>query len=102
MNDEYLTTFPPTFISSRFKNGSTYMQRRVIRRMKYLAGYPGHTAKKIQKDELDFVLTEVDKYGMGTQRTLEEFHEFSQIEIDEKGDLICTKRLDWCMDQTLY
>ncbi len=90
------------FMSLRFKHGSVYMQRRVIRRMKYLAGYPGHTAKKIKKDDLGFVLTEVDKYGMGTERTLEEFIKFSQIEIDDKGNLVCTKRLDWCMDQTLH
>lgn len=78
------------------------MQNKVNRRMKYLVGYHQHTAEKINKDNQGYVLEEVEKYGMGDERSREDFHKFSQITIDNiTGSLVCTKRLAWCMDQTL-
>ncbi len=68
--------------------------------MKYLMGYPHHTAEHIKEDHLEYVLAEVDKYGLGSVRKWEDFMEFSEITINAtNGDLECPKRLDWCHDK---
>ena len=78
------------------------MKGRVTRRMQHLVGYPRHTAEKIQADDEGFILVEIEKYGMGDERSRDDFIKFSEITIDNAtGNLLCTKRLDWCMDETL-
>jgi len=80
------------------KFGNNWFQKYTIRRIKNLCGYPLHSSKHIEADGQGFLLVDLDNYGMGTERSLEMFMNFSQISINHtNGDLVCTDRLDWCV-----
>ena len=87
----------------RFKKfGNNWLQKRTIRRIKHLVGYPFHTTEKIKEDGLGYLLVDIEDYGLGNTRSRDDFMEFSQIKVDHTtGDLVCTKRLDWCVRGTV-
>jgi hypothetical protein len=43
------------------------------------------------------LLADIENYALGSARSWEDFMEFSQIKVNHtNGDLVCTKKLDWC------
>lgn len=79
-----------------FKNG--WLQKRTLRRIKNICGYPLHTTELIEKDNQTFVLVDKENYGLGTVRTWEEFMEFSELKVNKTtGALDCRKGgIPWC------
>ena len=70
--------------------------------MKNLCGYPRHSVEKIEEEKQRFVLVDIENYGMGPERSLDDFMEFSGIKINyEIGRLDCPKKLKWCVDAAL-
>ena len=68
-----------------------------------MCGYPLHTTQHIETDNEDFILADIEKYGLGSERSWEEFMEFAQIKVNQtNGDLVCPKRLDWCVAGTKF
>jgi Glycosyltransferase (GlcNAc) len=78
-------------------NLNTRLQAHVIRRIKYMVGYPTDTAEEIQKGSDEIVLTEAEHYSMGTVRTREAYLELTGIDpVNE----VCSK-MDWCINGEL-
>jgi len=72
------------------------LQKPVIKRIKNLAAYPTASDEKIKQEGHEFVLIDKEYYGLGSERTREEYMEFAGISIDyEAGALTCTP-IRWC------
>ena len=72
------------------------LQSPVIKRLKYLAGYPDATIDKIKAAGLDYVLTDMEHYGVGEERTLEEYMEFAGISVDLQNNALKCSPITWC------
>eukprot|EP00586_Coscinodiscus_wailesii_P020892 CAMPEP_0172519120 /NCGR_PEP_ID=MMETSP1066-20121228/291225_1 /TAXON_ID=671091 /ORGANISM="Coscinodiscus wailesii, Strain CCMP2513" /LENGTH=572 /DNA_ID=CAMNT_0013301641 /DNA_START=158 /DNA_END=1876 /DNA_ORIENTATION=+ len=70
------------------------IQKPVIQRVKHLVGYKSATKEIIKKDGLDVVLTDMDYYGMGKERTWDEFMTFANMKATE-DHLLCSLN-SWC------
>jgi UDP-GlcNAc:polypeptide alpha-N-acetylglucosaminyltransferase len=77
------------------------LQGPVIKRLKHLAGYPDATLEKIKAAGIEYVLMDMEHYGVGTERTLEDYFEFTGIYVDEKNDALQCKKIEWCMKARL-
>jgi hypothetical protein len=71
---------------------STRIQDQVVNRVKHLVGYPEVTPVALKKIGLGHVLIEMNHYGLGTNRTREEYITLTNINFKEK---ICN-RMTWC------
>ena len=75
-----------------------FLQKRMIRRIKCFVGYPLHSAEKLKEENLDQLLTDAETYGLGSVRSQKQFMDFAEIKVNNtNGDLVCTDRLDWCV-----
>lgn len=72
------------------------LQSPVIKRLKHLAGYPDATIDKIKAAGLDYVLTDMEHYGVGEERTLEEYMEFAGISVDLQNNALKCSPITWC------
>ena len=72
---------------------SNKIQAHVIKRIKYMVGYPETTRALVEADGDGIVLTEVDKYSMGTVRPASDYLELTMIDPVEKK---CPARMPWC------
>jgi len=87
-------------ISNMWKNFKTsFLQRHTIRRIKNLCGYPLHSKEKIEAEDIGFILADIEKYGLGSERSWEEFMNFAGMTVNhENGDLVCPQKpLEWCI-----
>lgn len=76
------------------------LQGPVIKRLKHLAGYPDATDALIKQQGLDYVLTDMEHYGVGHERTLEQYMEFSGISVDKQNNALKCTSISWCHDGT--
>lgn len=72
------------------------LQGRVIKRIKNMVGYPDATLEKINTENINFVLTNIDQYGLGSVRSWEDYMSFAGMSIDEEHDAIVCSRIEWC------
>jgi hypothetical protein len=72
------------------------IQHKVLKRIKHMVGYPDSSLEKIKADHIEFVLQDLEYYGLGTVRTWEEYMEFTNMSIDKENDVIVCSRIDWC------
>jgi len=75
---------------------NTKLQGSVIKRIKHMVGYPDATLEKIKVGKIEFVLENLDQYGLGTTRTRDEYMKFAGLEVDEKHAALQCKRIEWC------
>lgn len=68
------------------------LQGRVIDRVKNLVGYPESTDEIVKGRGDEIVLTDREHYGLGSERTLEEYMKLTQIDVEKKE---CRKMI-WC------
>ena len=68
------------------------LQGRVVQRVKNLVGYPETTDEKLEAKGDTIVLTDRDRYGLGTERTLQEYLTLTNIDVDKKT----CDRMPWC------
>ncbi len=76
------------------------LQGPVIKRLKNLAGYPDATVEKLKAEGIDYVLTDMEHYGVGDVRTLEEYMEFAGISVDTQNNALQCSRIAWCTQGT--
>ena len=72
----------------------------VRQRIKYMMGYPEApkrtSDKTMEADQLDPLL-EIDHYGLGTERSREEYYQFAEVNVVEKT---CGP-MKWCTEGSL-
>ena len=73
-------------------NLNTRLQKHVIRRVKYMVGYPEDTREAIIAEGDGDALTEYEHYSLGTERTPEAYLELTNIDLATKQ----CKRMQWC------
>ena len=73
----------------------------MLKRIKHYVGYPDATKDKIRQDfdgdgNVDeLLLTELQHYGLGTERTREEYFKFANLKIDTEHDAVdCLNHFD--------
>lgn len=71
------------------------LQSRTIQRIKYLVGYP-QTRQNLQNQSDSLVLTDLDKYGLGTQRSWRDYMDFAHLTIDEEKNALMCSKIEWC------
>jgi Glycosyltransferase (GlcNAc) len=82
-------------VGRAFKRGigfSNRLQSQIINRVKNLVGYPDVTFESLQAEQLDDVLTELQHYGLGTNRTRDEYIKLTGINFHQ---LRCPN-MRWC------
>jgi len=72
------------------------LQGTVIMRIKNLSGYPIARTEKLKELDIEFVLTDLEHYGLGDTRSREEYMEFASISVDEENDALQCHRNVWC------
>ena len=83
----------------RKSGGNNKLVEIMLKRVKNFVGYPDSTVDKIRQefdgtgnggvDEL--LLTELEHYGLGTERTREEYFKFANLQIDTEHDAVDCK-----------
>ena len=76
---------------------SNALQDKVIGRVKNLVGYPDSSYAKLVKSGYDIVISKIGFYGVGSERTLREYLEFTNIDpVKQKCG-----QMKWCDGQKL-
>jgi Glycosyltransferase (GlcNAc) len=76
--------------------GNNAIQAIVIPRIKHMVGYPDSSLDKINAQGINFVLKDIEHYGLGSVRSWEEYMEFAHMSIDKEHDVIVCSRNEWC------
>jgi len=78
-------------------NMSNALQDKVIGRAKNLVGYPDSSYEELVKSGYDIVISKIGFYGVGSERTLREYLEFTNIDpVKQKCG-----QMKWCDGQKL-
>jgi hypothetical protein len=72
------------------------LQEKVIKRTKYMVGYPDSSVEKIHAAGLDLVLEDIQYYGVGSLRSWGDYLEFACMSIDQEHDIIVCSHNEWC------
>jgi len=83
------------FKTNRGANNNV-LQNPVIKRIKHLVGYPGATIEKIKKADIEYVLEDLQHYGLGKARTMEDYLNFAGISKDYEKDALVCHPIPWC------
>eukprot|EP00977_Amphora_coffeiformis_P030216 scaffold45506_cov153-Amphora_coffeaeformis.AAC.1 len=75
------------------------LQKPVIKRVKNMVGYPDASLEMIKKEDIEFVLIDIDHYGLGSERSWNDYLEFAHMHFDEH-DVIQCKNIEWCNQGT--
>jgi hypothetical protein len=75
---------------------NTKLQGPVLKRIKHLVGYTDATLEKIRENHEEFVLQDLDYYGLGTANSRDEYLAFAGITVDEKNDSLQCHHIQWC------
>ena len=76
---------------------NTRLQKKIIKRVKNLVGYPEVSTEEVEKDGDELVLTDLEFYGMGSERTRQAYVEFTNIDFSSKS----CKNMQWCNKCTM-
>jgi len=71
-------------------------QRPVIKRVKHMVGYPDSTLEKIREEGIELVLHDIEYYGLGKDKTWQEYMDYAHMHVDEKKDIIKCTPNEWC------
>lgn len=71
---------------------NTRLQKKLIKRVKNLVGYPEVSTEEVKKEGDELVLTDLEYYGMGNVRTREAYLELTNIDFHDKT----CKHMQWC------
>ena len=75
---------------------NTQLQGPVLKRIKHLVGYTDATLEKIRENREEFVLQDLDYYGLGTAKSRDEYLTFAGITVNEKNDSLQCHTIEWC------
>ncbi|KAL7570546.1 hypothetical protein ACA910_004318 [Epithemia clementina (nom. ined.)] len=76
--------------------GLNQIQHVMIKRIKHMVGYPDSTREIIKTEGNEFILSDIEHYGLGTERTWDEYMEFAHLHINEKHNVIDCSFIPWC------
>jgi Glycosyltransferase (GlcNAc) len=77
-------------------SGNNQLQSIVIARVKHMVGYPDASLEKIREKDTEFVLQDIEHYGLGSERSWQDYMDFAHMSIDQEHDVIVCSRNDWC------
>lgn len=72
------------------------LQLPLIKRLKHLAGYPGYDVETLKEEGHEFVLQDLQLYGVGKEKTLEEYMAWAGISVDKAHNSLQCSRITWC------
>lgn len=72
------------------------LQGPVIKRIKHLVGYSDATLEKIRDSNEEFVLQDLDYYGLGKTKSRDEYLTFAGITVNEKNNSLQCHHIGWC------
>ena len=75
---------------------NTRLQGPILKRIKHMVGYTDASLEKIRTAKHEFVLQDLEHYGLGKERSTEEYLEFAGITINEENDSLQCHRIQWC------
>jgi len=75
---------------------NTRLQGSVIKRIKHMVGYPDASLEKIKQARIEFVLENLEMYGMGNERTYEDYMKFAGISVDRQHNALQCHSISWC------
>ncbi len=75
---------------------NTRLQGSVIKRIKHMVGYPDATLEKIKELDIEYILENIEEYGVGTERSYADYMEFAGLSVDKKHDALQCQTIDWC------
>ena len=83
---------------SRHKKGgmNNRVQSRIIKRIKHFVGYPDATKEEIASEGFEFILTDMEHYGLGKIRTWDDYMKFANLSVDTKNKAIACAVNSWC------
>ena len=84
---------------NRMFHGSTglnMIQRVMIKRIKHMVGYPDSKRSSIAQEGNEEILTDIEHYSLGTERSWQDYMEFAGLHIDEEHDAIDCSPIHWC------
>lgn len=77
--------------------GNNQLQGKVIERVRNLLGYPESSREIIEQSGYEMVLKDQEYYGLGNERTMEEYMSWVGIDVQNKK---CSK-ISWCINNEL-
>ena len=80
----------------RGATGLNQIQHIMINRIKNMVGYPDATREIIARDGNEIILTDIEHYGLGTERSWEDYMEFANLHINEQHNVIDCSAISWC------
>ena len=66
-----------------------------------MTGYPDSRLEQIKQQKIEYVLQDIEHYGLGKVRTREEYMNFAGLVIDDENAALDCKHIDWCNQGTL-
>jgi hypothetical protein len=72
------------------------LQGPVIKRIKHLVGYSDATLENIRDSNEEFVLQDLDYYGLGTTKSRDEYLTFAGITVNKKNNSLQCHHIEWC------
>lgn len=75
---------------------NTRLQGSVIKRIKHMVGYPDATLEKIKELDIEYILENIEEYGVGTERSYADYMEFAGLSVDKKHDALQCQTIEWC------
>mmetsp|Transcript_3911 Transcript_3911/g.11084 ORF Transcript_3911/g.11084 Transcript_3911/m.11084 type:complete len:588 (+) Transcript_3911:294-2057(+) len=85
-------------VNSQSKRGfhTGWLQRGPMRRIKHLCGYPNQSVEEIQANGQGFVLVDREHYGLGSERSWEDYLKFSELTVNHTSGLLDCHPVKWC------
>jgi len=79
----------------KFKIGNNLLQSHVVQRVKNMVGYPSAAKEVLEQQGYGIVLKDQEHYGLGTERSLDKYMEYSGIDaVKETCSNIACKSFD--------
>eukprot|EP00547_Thalassionema_nitzschioides_P001033 CAMPEP_0194209722 /NCGR_PEP_ID=MMETSP0156-20130528/7738_1 /TAXON_ID=33649 /ORGANISM="Thalassionema nitzschioides, Strain L26-B" /LENGTH=550 /DNA_ID=CAMNT_0038936933 /DNA_START=136 /DNA_END=1789 /DNA_ORIENTATION=+ len=69
------------------------VQGKAIQRLKHMVGYPTASLQTIHAKGIDVILLDMEHYGVGKERTFQEYLEFANMQIDGERKLLSVREL---------
>ena len=61
-----------------------------------MVGYPDSNLETIQSEGTEFILKDIEYYGIGSERSWQDYMDFAHMSIDKEHDVIVCSKIEWC------
>ena len=77
-------------------SNNNVIQHVMIKRIKNMVGYPDSKRSTIAGEGYEEILTDIEHYGLGSERTWQDYMEFAHMHINEEHNAIDCSPIPWC------